>query len=173
MSGSNETNVCYKLITFQSKGLGKRGWCKLTDNRMKKANRTHECFQQYFPFDTEKCLTGFWCVTTPGVSLLQLYELLPWLMCRRPGPHKKVLSCYDVLSSFSRMEVRRHVERGTPDEPQDFIDFYLAEIEKVSVRSAWLHTDAVCKAKQTTKSSILKPYCSLLYFIGLFTQTML
>lgn len=25
------------------------------------------------------------------------------------------------------------MERGTPDEPRDFIDFYLAEIEKVSV----------------------------------------
>ncbi|XP_046754435.1 cytochrome P450 2AB5 isoform X2 [Gallus gallus] len=65
-----------------------------------------------------------------GSFVYQLYEILPWLMCRLPGPHKKVLSCYDVLSSFSRMEVRRHVERGTPDEPQDFIDFYLAEIEK-------------------------------------------
>uniref|UniRef100_A0A8C0BFA0 Cytochrome P450 2J6 n=1 Tax=Buteo japonicus TaxID=224669 RepID=A0A8C0BFA0_9AVES len=60
----------------------------------------------------------------------QLYEIFPWLMCRLPGPHKKVLSCYDVLSSFARKKIRRHVERGIPDEPQDFIDFYLAEMEK-------------------------------------------
>uniref|UniRef100_A0A8C5UCQ7 Uncharacterized protein n=1 Tax=Malurus cyaneus samueli TaxID=2593467 RepID=A0A8C5UCQ7_9PASS len=71
-------------------------------------------------------LFSTWCV-----SLLQMYEILPWLVSRLPGPHKKALACYDVLSSFARKEIRRHIERGMPAEPQDFIDFYLAEIEKV------------------------------------------
>ncbi|KFQ29506.1 Cytochrome P450 2J6, partial [Merops nubicus] len=65
-----------------------------------------------------------------GSFFYKLYEVLPWLMSHLPGPHKKALSSYDVLCSFSRTEIRRHVERGIPDEPQDFIDFYLAEIEK-------------------------------------------
>ncbi|NXR66615.1 CP2J2 protein, partial [Rhadina sibilatrix] len=65
-----------------------------------------------------------------GSFVHQMYEILPWLLRRLPGPHKKVLACYDVLSSFARKEIRRHVERGIPAEPQDFIDFYLAEIEK-------------------------------------------
>ncbi|KAM6062667.1 LOW QUALITY PROTEIN: cytochrome P450 2C8-like [Chlamydotis macqueenii] len=60
-----------------------------------------------------------------------LLEIFPWLMCRLPGPHKKALSCCDVLSSFRRREIRMRTECGIPDELQDFIDFYLADIEKV------------------------------------------
>ncbi|XP_075365183.1 cytochrome P450 2J4-like [Mycteria americana] len=65
-----------------------------------------------------------------GSFMHHLYEIFPWLMCRLPGPHKKALSCYDFLSSFTRREIRMHMERGMPDELQDFIDFYLAHIEK-------------------------------------------
>ncbi|KAM9543815.1 cytochrome P450 2J4-like isoform 1-T1 [Guaruba guarouba] len=65
-----------------------------------------------------------------GSFIHHLYEIFPWLMCRLPGPHKKALSCYDVLSSFTRREIRMHMEHGKPDEPQDFIDFYLAHIKK-------------------------------------------
>lgn len=64
--------------------------------------------------------------------LPQLYEIFPWLMSRLPGPHQKVLACYDVLSNFTRREIRMHTERGAPEELQDFIDFYLDHIEKVS-----------------------------------------
>ncbi|NXU51191.1 CP2J5 protein, partial [Turnix velox] len=65
-----------------------------------------------------------------GSSFHRLYEMFPGLMSRLPGPHKKALSSYDALSSFARTEIRRHMERGIPDEPQDFIDCYLAQIEK-------------------------------------------
>ncbi|KAM9378584.1 cytochrome P450 2J4-like [Phaethornis superciliosus] len=65
-----------------------------------------------------------------GSFIHHLYEIFPWLMCRLPGPHKKALSCYDVLSNFTRREIRMHTERGIPEEEQDFIDFYLAHIEK-------------------------------------------
>ncbi|XP_017665939.1 PREDICTED: cytochrome P450 2J2-like [Lepidothrix coronata] len=65
-----------------------------------------------------------------GSFIHHLYEIFPWLMCRLPGPHKKALACYDVLSSFTRREIRMHMERGIPDELQDFIDFYLDHIEK-------------------------------------------
>ncbi|NXR98955.1 CP2J2 protein, partial [Oxylabes madagascariensis] len=62
----------------------------------------------------------------------QLYEIFPWLMSRLPGPHRKAFACYDVLSNFTRREIQMHTERGTPEELQDFIDFYLDHIEKVN-----------------------------------------
>ncbi|NXY35082.1 CP2J6 protein, partial [Pomatorhinus ruficollis] len=65
-----------------------------------------------------------------GSYIHHLYEIFPWLMSRIPGPHKKALECYDVLSNFTRREIRKHRERGMPEEPEDFIDFYLDHIEK-------------------------------------------
>ncbi|XP_053243437.1 cytochrome P450 2J2-like [Podarcis raffonei] len=59
-----------------------------------------------------------------------LYEVFPWLMCRLPGPHQKAFSCLEHIHSFGRSEIRRHKEKRETDEPQDFIDFYLDEINK-------------------------------------------
>nr|XP_034989526.1 cytochrome P450 2J2-like isoform X3 [Zootoca vivipara] len=59
-----------------------------------------------------------------------LYELFPWLMRRLPGPHQKAFSCLEHIHSFGRSEIRRHKEKRETDEPRDFIDFYLDEINK-------------------------------------------
>ncbi|XP_067417145.1 cytochrome P450 2J2-like, partial [Emydura macquarii macquarii] len=59
-----------------------------------------------------------------------LYDIFPWLMNHLPGPHQKVFYCHEFLRSFARNEIRNHRENGPPDELQDFIDFYLAQIDK-------------------------------------------
>uniref|UniRef100_A0A8C0HCY3 Uncharacterized protein n=1 Tax=Chelonoidis abingdonii TaxID=106734 RepID=A0A8C0HCY3_CHEAB len=61
-----------------------------------------------------------------------LYDTFPWLMDHLPGPHKKVRSCEGFLYCFAKEEIRRHEESRVPDEPQDFIDFYLAQMVKVN-----------------------------------------
>uniref|UniRef100_A0A8C0V0X4 Cytochrome P450 2J6-like n=1 Tax=Cyanistes caeruleus TaxID=156563 RepID=A0A8C0V0X4_CYACU len=96
---------------------------------------------------------------------LGMYEILPWLLCRLPGPHKKVLACYDVLSSFARTEIRRHVERGIPAEPQDFIDFYLAEIEKPKYDEenlVYVINDLFLGGSETSSTTL---YWGLLYMV--------
>uniref|UniRef100_A0A8D2PR25 Cytochrome P450 2J6 n=1 Tax=Zosterops lateralis melanops TaxID=1220523 RepID=A0A8D2PR25_ZOSLA len=47
-----------------------------------------------------------------------------------PGPAQKARFSRDFVRSFVRQEIKRHREKGRIDEPEDFIDFYLKQIEK-------------------------------------------
>uniref|UniRef100_A0A7M4F0B6 Cytochrome P450 2J6-like n=1 Tax=Crocodylus porosus TaxID=8502 RepID=A0A7M4F0B6_CROPO len=93
-----------------------------------------------------------------------LYEFFPWIMDHLPGPHKKAFSSYEVLNCFAREEIRKHLERGTPDEPEDFIDFYLAEIEKVSdYNLAHSVIDLFLGGSETTSTTL---HWGLLYMVA-------
>uniref|UniRef100_A0A8C3HQ17 Cytochrome P450 2J6-like n=1 Tax=Chrysemys picta bellii TaxID=8478 RepID=A0A8C3HQ17_CHRPI len=81
-----------------------------------------------------RLIEAFDCILAFGNSFhFLLFELLPWLMHHLPGPQQKANSCCEFVRSFIRKEIRSHKERGIPDKPQDFIDFYLAQIAKVSM----------------------------------------
>ncbi|NXX44366.1 CP2CE protein, partial [Tricholaema leucomelas] len=47
-----------------------------------------------------------------------------------PGPQHKATSSCEFLRSFVRQEIKTHREKGKTDEPEDFIDLYLDQIEK-------------------------------------------
>uniref|UniRef100_A0A8C4VAK1 Cytochrome P450 n=1 Tax=Falco tinnunculus TaxID=100819 RepID=A0A8C4VAK1_FALTI len=59
-----------------------------------------------------------------------MYEIFPWASEYLPGPARKAAYSSDFVHSFIRQEIKSHRERGIRDEPQDFIDFYLDQIEK-------------------------------------------
>ncbi|XP_070609884.1 cytochrome P450 2J5-like [Erythrolamprus reginae] len=62
-----------------------------------------------------------------------LYEAFPSLMKRLPGPHQKSLVSAERILLFGRQEIERHKQYQSLYEPQDFIDYYLLQMEKSKV----------------------------------------
>ena len=50
-----------------------------------------------------------------------------------PGPHQTVHDNYSKITAFLKQEVDRHMVDWNPEDPRDYIDTYLAEMEKVSL----------------------------------------
>uniref|UniRef100_A0A670ZL12 Uncharacterized protein n=1 Tax=Pseudonaja textilis TaxID=8673 RepID=A0A670ZL12_PSETE len=65
-----------------------------------------------------------------GDSFHAVYDLFPQLMRYLPGPHKKVLASLDIILAFAKQEIEKHKESHSLHEPQDFIDYYLLQMEK-------------------------------------------
>ncbi|KFQ23865.1 Cytochrome P450 2J2, partial [Mesitornis unicolor] len=59
----------------------------------------------------------------------RMYDAFPWLMHHLPGPHQEVFAYSDFMHHLVTNEVQAH-ERHTTGDPQDLIDFYLAQITK-------------------------------------------
>ncbi|NXV80057.1 CP2J6 protein, partial [Atlantisia rogersi] len=69
--------------------------------------------------------------------LLQAYELFPWLASCFLASIKKSLYSLNFVNSLLAKELESHKERGRPDKDQDFIDYYLEEIEKVNADATY------------------------------------
>ncbi|XP_074009702.1 cytochrome P450 2J6-like [Numenius arquata] len=78
-----------------------------------------------------RLIEAYNCIVAFGNSYLYyVCEVFPWAAEHLPGPTKKALFSCDFVRSFVRQEIKSHRERGTRDEPEDFIDYYLNQIEK-------------------------------------------
>lgn len=62
-----------------------------------------------------------------------MYELLPWLAGHFLAPFKVAMSSINFMNALLAKELESHKKKGKPDENQDFIDYYLDEIDKVSI----------------------------------------
>ncbi|KAG1939524.1 cytochrome P450 2J3-like [Pimephales promelas] len=65
-----------------------------------------------------------------GGVFAQLYNMFPCLMRRLPGPHKKIIALWKEVIGFAREKVNVHRADCDPSNPRDYIDCFLAEIEK-------------------------------------------
>ncbi|XP_055978278.1 cytochrome P450 2J2-like [Sorex fumeus] len=60
----------------------------------------------------------------------QFYNMFPTLMNLLPGPHRTLFNDWENLKLFVAEMIKNHKRDWNPDEPRDFIDAYLNEIEK-------------------------------------------
>ncbi|XP_078524143.1 cytochrome P450 2J6-like isoform X2 [Lissotriton helveticus] len=61
-----------------------------------------------------------------------LFDAFPWLMRHLPAPHQKIFKCQTFMETFVKKEITRHKENGVPEQPEDFVDYYLTQISKAS-----------------------------------------
>ncbi|XP_037325684.2 cytochrome P450 2J2-like isoform X2 [Pungitius pungitius] len=82
-----------------------------------------QSFRKVLELDNEAVLLS-------GSPLAQLYDVFPGLLEHLPGPHQTVQGNYKEIMAFLEKQVEKHQNERNPDDPQNFIDVYLAEIEK-------------------------------------------
>ncbi|KAM9385853.1 cytochrome P450 2J4-like [Pholidichthys leucotaenia] len=59
-----------------------------------------------------------------------LYESIPGVMKHLPGPHNKMFSNFSTILDFIGQEVERHKKDLDHNNPRDYIDAFLIEMEK-------------------------------------------
>ncbi|XP_063056459.1 cytochrome P450 2J4-like [Engraulis encrasicolus] len=100
----------------------------------------------------------------------QMYNMLPWLMRRIPGPHRKLLAVSDGIVDFVKGKVKDHADYD-PLNPRDYIDCFLAEMEKWKEdKAAGFNVENLCHCAldlflagtETTSATL---YWALLYMI--------
>uniref|UniRef100_A0AAV2KXU6 Cytochrome P450 n=1 Tax=Knipowitschia caucasica TaxID=637954 RepID=A0AAV2KXU6_KNICA len=84
---------------------------------------TDERFRRILQLDAEAVLLS-------GSTIAQLYDVAPSLMKHLPGPHQTVHKNYFQILDFLMQEIKTHQENVNPDDPRDYIDVYLLEMEK-------------------------------------------
>ncbi|XP_063056816.1 cytochrome P450 2J4-like [Engraulis encrasicolus] len=101
----------------------------------------------------------------------QMYNLLPWLMRRIPGPHRKLLAVWGGIVDFVRGKVKDHKADYDPSNPRDYIDCFLGEMEKwKDDKAAGFNVENLCycaldlflAGTETTSTTL---YWALLYMI--------
>ncbi|KAM9386097.1 cytochrome P450 2J4-like [Pholidichthys leucotaenia] len=69
-------------------------------------------------------------VSLQGSVWTQMYNLMPWLMRRLPGPHQKIFALVQKVQDFIGIRIEQHRENLDPSSPRDYIDAFLIEMAK-------------------------------------------
>lgn len=83
-----------------------------------------QSYRKFLELDNE-------AIVLMGSAVTQLYDAFPGLLKHLPGPHQTIHGNYKEITAFLQKEVEKHQEEWNPDDPRDYVDVYLAEVEKV------------------------------------------
>uniref|UniRef100_A0A2D4HVZ4 Cytochrome P450 n=1 Tax=Micrurus lemniscatus lemniscatus TaxID=129467 RepID=A0A2D4HVZ4_MICLE len=93
-----------------------------------------QAFGHRFSIEDKEFVTLLEAITEvlkfPSTPYYVLSETIPHIMKHLPGPHKTILTSSKMIISFAKKEIKQHKENPNLHEPQDFIDFYLFQMEK-------------------------------------------
>uniref|UniRef100_A0A4W4FSE0 Cytochrome P450 2J2-like n=1 Tax=Electrophorus electricus TaxID=8005 RepID=A0A4W4FSE0_ELEEL len=102
----------------------------------------------------------------------QMYNMLPWIMCRVPGPHQKIFLFWKKIIDFVRSKISEHRVNYDPSNPRDYIDCFLTEMEKVKINdeAAGFDMENLCSCTLDlftagTETTSTTMYWGLLYMI--------
>lgn len=84
---------------------------------------TDSTFRRVLELDSEAILLA-------GSPVSQLFDVLPGLMKHLPGPHQTIHGNYRQILEFLKKEIEKHQEEWNPDDPRDYVDVYLGEMDK-------------------------------------------
>ena len=72
----------------------------------------------------------------------QLYEAFPRVMKHLPGPHNKIFSNYNAILDFMMEEIESHKKDLDHNDPRDYMDSFIIEMDKVYERHHRTHLTA-------------------------------
>ncbi|XP_078007681.1 cytochrome P450 2C23-like, partial [Phascolarctos cinereus] len=148
----------FTLMTLRNFGMGKRSveervqeeaQCLVEELRKTKGQPTDPTFilscvscnvicsilfRDRFKYDDEKFLylmnllnENFHLFNKPWT---QLYNFLPAFRAYLPGEHKRILKINEELKDFILERVKEHQKVLDPNNPQDYIDYYLSKMQQ-------------------------------------------
>ncbi|XP_029002033.1 cytochrome P450 2J1-like [Betta splendens] len=106
-----------------------------------------------------------------GSLCAQIYNIMPQLMDRLPGPHQKIFDLSKRIQDFILIKIKEHKETLDPSSPRDYIDSFLIEMgEKEDEESGFdLNNLVICvldlfsAGTETTTTTL---HWGLLYMIN-------
>ncbi|XP_051803090.1 cytochrome P450 2J4-like isoform X7 [Acanthochromis polyacanthus] len=79
-----------------------------------------------------------------GRFMVQVYNMVPWLIKWLPGPHRRILALMNEVIDFTKIKIKEHRENLDPSSPRDYIDSFLIEMGDKEDKEAGFDINNLC-----------------------------
>uniref|UniRef100_A0A3B5B5D9 Cytochrome P450 2J6-like n=1 Tax=Stegastes partitus TaxID=144197 RepID=A0A3B5B5D9_9TELE len=83
---------------------------------------------EYTDKEYQRILNNFDEIVILQGAILSIFNTIPWLMKRLPGPHQKIFTLMNENIDFVKIKIKEHRETLDPSSPRDYIDSFLIEM---------------------------------------------